>query len=405
MTRFLHLFRALFPRTVTANGLVASLLLGLFACVEAYEPVLNLDADLVVVDGILTNQDRPQTVALSRALSRGDTVGSSPIQGALVEVLVNGRTLVPMLEVLPGLYQLPASFRAAPGNTYQLRFRTKTGATYQSTVETMVGVPPILKAYDQINPRWAGKTINGQVAAAHDVYVDFAEPANERNFYLWRWRLYEEQSICTTCQQGRYVVVDVGPIGSGPINVLGCVRDADIGVNTLYDYPCRGKCWDITYSSEINIFTDVYTNGQPQIGRKVASVPIFQRDFGLLTIEQLSLSPGAYRYYKLLADQTQNTGTLADSPPAPTAGNVRNTANPAENVVGYFSAAAVAVNPFKLDRNAARTGPLRGLFYSQTGRDANYELDRPRGGPFGNNLPSAVCVPNRNRTDVLPVSL
>ena len=384
-------------------GIVVLLALGQ-GCVQSYDPQLVLDANLVVVNGIITDQAGPQTVSLSRSRSSKDSASaSSPISNARVQVLING-TPVSLAEdaLQPGLYALPAGFRGRVGSTYQLQIKTAEGAEYQSSVETMAAVPAIQRAFGLFNPDGPKLTADALPTPVNDIFVDFQDPAGDRNFYLWRWRLYEVQPWCATCQQGRYVVNDIGPVGSGPINVIGCVQDPKLGIYTLYDYQCRGQCWEIFYSSAVNVFSDVYTNGQKQLGYKVASIPIYQLDNALVSIEQLSLSANAYRYYKLFADQTQNTGTLADSPPAPISGNVKNVNDTQENVVGYFSAAAVAVNNYKIIRSNApvSAGQFQGLFYYQNKRRPTVEV--LPGGTYGQGIPSALCVPSRTRTNLLP---
>lgn len=382
-------------------GLLGCVLIAYQGCVNVYEPSLALNADLVVVSGIITDLNEVQTITLSRSRSRADSLNASiPIRRAAVNVVVNGTASVSLLEVQPGVYQFPADFRGKVGNTYQLRFQTEEGVAYASSVETMGPVPPIVRTYDQFNPEGPRRTADGLPVPANDIYLDVQDPADGRNFYLWRWRLYEMQLWCATCRQGRYVVVDVGPVGAGPVNVIGCVRDTTLSVLNYFDYPCRGLCWDIFYSTDIDVFSDIYTNGQPQIGHKVASIPIYQRDAALIVVEQLSLSANAYRYYKLFADQVQNTGTLADAPPAPISGNVKNLANATENVVGYFSAASVAVSRHKINRQAVTTGMFQGLFYAINNRAP--KLESGEGGPFGGSTASSVCVPGRTRTDQLP---
>ena len=183
--------------------------------------------------------------------------------------------------------------------------------------------------------------------------------------------------------------------------MLGCVVDTTIRSYVYYDYPCRSQCWEILYSSRIDIFSDVYTNGKLQIGHRVATIPAYGGKPGLLAIEQLSLSANAYRYYKLFADQVQNTGTLADSPPAPIVGNMKNLSNAQENVVGYFSAASVATYSYKFNRRNLGINKFISLLRSTTRRNANRETDRGNA-IFGSQFPSAICIPSRTRTDLLP---
>ncbi|GAB4000724.1 hypothetical protein GCM10028807_54620 [Spirosoma daeguense] len=403
---WLELGYHIFHKKLTQSFLY--ILLGIISvlqgCIEAYDPSTSLNANLIVVSGIVTDLTEPQTISLSRSRSSADSASiSTPIQGATVVVLINGTEQIRLLEKQPGLYSFPDGFQGKVGNTYQLRFQTPDGTNYESSVETMVSVPSITKTYDQFNPEGPKKTANGLAVPANDIYVDLQDPAGERNFYLWRWRLYEQQVWCASCQQGRYVAVDIGPVGSGPINVLGCIRDTTLSTFNMFDYPCRGLCWDIFYSTSIDVFSDIYSNGQMQIGHKVASIPIYQRDPALIVVELLSLSPNAYRYYKLFADQTQNTGTLADSPPAPIVGNIRNLANSSENVVGYFSAASVSVNRHKVKRQDVTSGIFQGLFYAINNRYPNLESSLPGNpSPFGVASSSSLCIPSRNRTDLLP---
>lgn len=382
------------------------LLFGLFvlqACVEPFDPKLRFNERLLVVNATITDQAEPLPVILSQSTSRADSANlTTPLTRAAVTVLVDGTTTVTLREspTDPGTYAFPAGFRGRVGSTYQLRFQTAEGIRYESSVETLMAAPPVTRAYDTYNPAGLRTTADAPPTPTNDVFIDFTDPAGQRNFYLWRWRLYEVQSWCATCIQGRYVIRDIGPVGSGPVEVLGCVVDPALPFGNKFDYPCRGQCWAIFYSSRIDIMADVYTNGAPQVGHKIASVPMYQREPALLTIEQLAISANAYRYYRIIADQSQNTGTLADAPPAPLAGNVRNLADPAENVVGYFTAAGVAVYHHKLNRRNL-PGDLKGLFFEQNRREPNIDLN-PNALFPGQGLPSALCTESRTQTPTIP---
>ena len=373
------------------------------ACVDSFDPKLALNANLIVVNAVITDLDGPQQITLNRSRSRTDSASTiTPIIRATVTVLVNG-TPVALTEAPtePGTYQLPTGFRAKTGNTYQLQFRTPEGVRYESSPELMTPAPPILKAYDTFNPTGLKLTADALATPTNDIYIDFNDPADQRNFYLWRWRLYELQNWCATCMQGRYIIKDIGPVGSGPIDVIGCVADKLLPRQNKFDYACLGTCWDIFYSSNINVMADIYTNGTAQVRHKIASIPIYQREPASIAIEQLALSANAYRYYQLVANQSQNTGTLADSPPAPLSGNVRNPADPTENVIGYFSAASVSTSYYKINRNNVPAGNFRGLFFSQNARRPNVDTD-PGATFIGQGLPSALCLPGRYRTNKLP---
>ena len=207
-------------RSSAITCLLLSLLAGLHGCVAPFDPSLSLSSDLVVVNGILTDQVQTQVVTLSRARSSADSAGSTPIAGARVEIIADG-TPVGLTEnaIQPGQYEAPAGFRGQVGRTYQLRFTTAGGVTYQSSAETMLPVPGISRAYDQ--PHAGLVAVQDTLVPASDIFVDYQDPVGQPNFYLWRWRDYEVQDICASCQQGRYVLRDVGPVGSGSARSAG----------------------------------------------------------------------------------------------------------------------------------------------------------------------------------------
>jgi hypothetical protein len=384
------------------TGLLVGLTLLLGRCVEAYKADGPLNIDLLVVSGIITDQAGPQTIGLTRSVSRTRRDSAAltfPVTQASVEIMVDSTERLALTETTPGTYQLPAGFRGQIGHSYQLRFRTAEGVSYASNAETMGTVPPIARAYAVKHPGLVA--VGDSISAATDVFVDYQDPPGAANFYRWRWRNYEVQPLCASCKQGRYVVRDIGPVGSGPLEVPGCVVDTSIRSFVYFDYPCRGQCWEIFYGTNLDIFTDRYTNGRPQLGHFIATIPAYQATPGLVVVEQLSLSANAYRYYKLLADQSQTNGTLADSPPAPTSGNVKNLSNPNENVIGYFSAAAVAQANVKFSRRDLGVTKYVGLLRATTNRLVSLEPDR-LSPIFGGRPPSAVCVPGRTRTDQFP---
>jgi len=367
-------------------------------CISSYEAPLRLDADLLVINAIITDQPTTQTITLSQSRSTGDTLLSIPLQQAAVTVLVDGTPLV-LSETEPGIYTLPTGFRGQAGHSYQLRFVTAAGQRYQSTVETITPAPPIKRAYAL--PHDGLVPVRDTLVPASDIYIDYDDPAATANFYMWRWRNYEVQEYCASCKQGRYVIRDVGAAGSGPLEVIGCVVDPLIKSYVYFDYPCRGQCWDIIYSSRIDVLADVYTNGRSQVGHLIATIPAYQEKPALIVIDQLAISAGAYRYYRLFAEQVQNSGTLADSPPAPLAGNVRNVDNPVENVVGYFSMASSSTYTYKYTRSNLTITKFIGLFRSQTGRFPRPEEDRTDP-VFGAIRPSALCVDSPYRTNQSP---
>ena len=130
----------------------------------------------------------------------------------------------------------------------------------------------------------------------------------------------------------------------------------------------------------------------------VAQIPVYQANPCLVVVQQMSLSANAFRYLKLIEDQSENTGTLADTPPAPIKGNVVNTKNGNEIVLGYFSASSVSEIRYMMDRQNAIGAVKDGLFKYQNRRDPIPESEsdeRP-------SIPLAICNPGVSRTAIAP---
>lgn len=410
------------------KGFVLSLILVSISCVDQVEYEIHSSTNIVVVDGRLTTLDEEHIVRLFR--SKSDSLsgrfGSMPITGATMELVVNGSQTVAFIEnkEIPGNYNLPEHFKGEVGKTYQLRFQLPNGTRYESTQEELKPVPKMENVIVQFNGNDMAETTI-KFKGFHEFYIDVKDPANEKNYYNWEYILYEKQDFCKSCLRGVYAVNKIIPgeykdrtyFVSGNELFEDCfapvVKWDDVGApivsNTewTYDYLCRTKCWEVLHNTSMNLFDDGATNGGQILHRSVARVPYYQRSAALVHLRQLSMTKGAYEYYKLFQQQTENNGGIADTPPTALQGNIKNSANPKEGVVGYFSVSDVSVNRYWLERKDTGVTIPPGLFEALKARSATLEPERPNipmvqiwGGPP--RVPTALCIKNDNRTPVRP---
>ncbi len=354
-------------------------LLGLInACVEPYDKAFNLKASPLVIDGFITDQAEGDTIVIKTAKTASTTYAEIPLDGCKAVVIENGGSPVALREFGSGRYVTPVGFRGKIGNSYKLQFITPDGNKYESNDETIIAVPEFQKVYDKFDTKATTNDKGTIFYPASVVYIDTQDPPNERNFYLWRFIHFEKISICATCERGVYNKANET-----------CVDNRGF----TYDYHCDGSCWNIAYSSTVNVFSDINSNGLNIKGRVIAKIPYYNYGGCLIEVQQASISSGAYNFYKLLDQQGQSTGSLTDTPPAAIVGNVKNINVSAEPVVGYFGASSIKKIRYWINRNDAV-----GIPSSVLGHQEN--LGPPQGLP-----PTEVyakCFSGRTRSPFKP---
>lgn len=358
------------------------------SCVEPFEINFPQGKKILTVDATITDTTDEQFFTITESENRNSVVYSFPIRQAKVEVVVNNAERVLLTERTPGIYALPMSFRLKVGNSYKLSFEKSDGTKYESGEEVMTSTPDIDRVYDEF--RIVGKETQVGYDPASYIYLDTTDPADEKNNYVWTWRLWEKQIICKSCHGSRFYVE---PLPEGKCLIEEKFKDVP-----YFDYACSGNCWDIFYNTTVNVFSDVFSNGKPIIGRLIAKIPYYSKDGALLEIKQQSVSAAAYRYLKLLVDQAQNTGSLVDTPPAAVIGNIKNVTNPSEEIAGFFMVSGVRSIRYWLNRQSARetNAVPTGIIGHQIHYEPNSEPPEPP------RPPMAPCIPGKYRTNMKP---
>jgi hypothetical protein len=355
------------------------------ACVEPFSVSLPITQKILIVDGSITDQPTDQFVTLRISDPKLSNVTVFPVRDAVVTVTANDKDIIPLTDRnKDGVYYFPVGFRPAYNINYKLKIRTKEGVEYESGSEAMVQGPKIDKVYAEFQND--GIKNGNSTAPAHYIYLDAKDPAGVKNNYFWNWRLWERQGYCVTCSGGRYFY-------NSRTRAWEC---RDEGLEVDYDYVCDRACWDVFYNSELNILNDIYSDGKDIKARLVAKIPYYQYNGALVEVTQQSVSATAYRYLKLLVEQGQNTGSLADTPPAALVGNIRNLSNPTESVGGIFMVSSTQTQLFWLKRDDVPQGSKAAI--GLLGRPANPEVSEDPTRP-----PLAACVNSKFRTTTKPI--
>jgi Domain of unknown function (DUF4249) len=249
-------------------------------------------------------------------------------------------------DLLDGTYLTSTKFVGRVGGTYTLHIETADGKKYQSQAETMRPVPEIenLISRFEINDNYAKGELN---RVGFNLFLDFQDPSTPGDNYQWYWKHYEKALICETCEGGIY-----------DFTLNSCVKSRFPPIKT-YNYRCDGDCWDITFSTDLNIFSDNYLNGKRITGKQVARVPFDDFSPYYLQFEQRAITRNAYNYYQSLNAQIQSNGTLFDVPAETKFSfNIKSTTNPSDKILGIFDVYSVRKKIFYIDRTQVSKGEL-----------------------------------------------
>jgi hypothetical protein len=362
------------------------------SCIDPFDLKYNLDKSVLIIDGVLSDEAGEQTIIIKESTPNltGNNSSIVGLEKALVEIEINGKEKVQFIEskTTLGNYDGPANFKADRNKTYRLFITTAQGKKYQSTIEKILPGSEIKKVYQKFEVK--GKPIDKDFKAVHNIFLDTDDPATIGNNYQWKWRLFERQDICRTCErQERYY----------PNPYPGrCIKDLpNFAREIVYDYQCGGNCWEILHSTSQNIMNDDFSNGKTITGRLIASIPLYQFNTGaLIEISQQSIDVNAYKYMKILIDQYQNAGGLADTPPVSLIGNISAIDGSNTTVGGYFRVVDESKFRYWIDRTDIGTIEVKAI--GLLGREVKYEPS----GADTTRPPFAPCINSYTRTNIRP---
>jgi hypothetical protein len=312
------------------------------SCIEPFEAKFKVEDSIIVVDGNLTDTETGNYVILKRSVPSGSATSNfAYILDASVEILVDEKEITNLKHRIDGIYDFPEGFKAENGHSYQLKFTLPNGSIYTSVSQELNGVTPIISIKQEYR-----NDINlfGKEVSGHKIYLTSDEPEGKGNAYYWTYRLFENENYCLSCFGGT--------LKREADNAVSCeFNQAASEGGITYDYNCDRQCWRIFYSESLNAMNDAFVDGKGIIDRLIADIPYYNKEGALLEIQQHGLDDQAYKYIKLLIDQNQNSGSLADTPSTALNGNIRSLTNPNESIGGYFLVSSVSTVNYFINRN------------------------------------------------------
>ncbi|WP_158657075.1 DUF4249 domain-containing protein [Maribacter cobaltidurans] len=364
--------------------LLATVLL-LNSCIDPVTPEYDYEDGLIFIEGFASSNAGASFVTINESITEFGIRGLNFIQGAsvVVENVDNGQS-INFIEIA-NTYVSPQEFMVVPGERWKLTVILPDGRVYESEPEPVLEPVPIEDVSIDYVKELEYREGLDKFIPGHKIIVSFDDPGEGENNYYWSYRSFENLNYCIRCYEGIYR--------------NGKCIPYDLSNRQLryFDYLCETECWRIRYSEEVNIFDDQFTNGKTISGLEVGKIPLYTNEEMVIEVQQFSLTPAAYKYYKVLKDIVDNSSGFNAPPPAALIGNLYNVNDADEFVLGRFTAAASSVANVFVERVYIDDPVLEGL------QPPNISLEPTMNSPYPPPPTQlAPCEESRYRTAIEP---
>jgi hypothetical protein len=302
------------------NPLILLLLLCLLTtCIDPFNPDLKGTTSLLVVDALLTNENRSYTVELSRTTQIQNTAPTM-VSWAQVVIKTGDGAIIPLQEIFAGVYITDSlQFVGETGKSYTLYIKTYDGEEYESEPCVMYPVQPVDSVYFNKDQEF----INNGSEVLDGIRI-FVDSKNEGDGKYVRWT-YDEwwKFIVPFPKKYEY-------ISETDIPTVDQVKEV---------------CWGHNSSNDIAIKSTVAAQNN-----RIEKEPILFVASGLserllvqycIEIKQLSLSKTEFEFWDQMKQLNDEGGDIFQKQPFSITGNIHNINNPDEPVLGYFQVSAV----------------------------------------------------------------
>jgi hypothetical protein len=309
----------------------------LSACIDRISlDVPNGDRHLVV-EGLITDQPGPYSVTISRSFSNNDPAyGITPERGAKVSLYTDDVLVEELVEQGNGIYQI-TSVTGVVGRAYHIIIETKDGRRYTSEPEVLRPVGELTGIRAEFEARTI-QTLDGEKDGDRfNIFIDGNITDEPESFVRWR---FKGTYLVRTNPELAYGFLEGIKINT-PYECSG--YRSDFGGPLIYVQPCSCcTCWVTEHDDRwfVGRSADVTQAGYKDVFVGQANVtPLTFLERYRVEIEQMSLSPKAYDFFRQLEAQAQGVESLFQPATGPIKGNLA-AMDSDERVLGLFYASS-----------------------------------------------------------------
>jgi hypothetical protein len=292
----------------------------LSSCIEQVEIEETTFEDLLVIESIITTENKKQTVRISKTspLNSGSFL---PEKNAMVTVSNNNSTIYTFTEVSDGVYESNQIFSAKPNIEYTLEITSSKGEKYQSTPQHITGINDIDNLSIELS-----KDDNNQ----EGVFITVNSSGIDKDAKYYRYTYEETQKIIAPhwSSENLKIISNVNP--------FKVVKE--------FHNENRKVCYKTNHSKDIMLF-ETATLDKNDVQYPIRFInkndKLIARRYSI-EVTQYIQSFEAYTYYNTLKKTSSSSNVFSQNQPGFIQGNIFSTSNASNKVIGFFEVNSIS---------------------------------------------------------------
>ena len=287
----------------------------LLTCVKPVDPESLAFEDVLVVEGLLTDESIQHKILLSRTFEL-DQNERRPESDATVWISRNDGISYSFSESAKGTYISNEIFSGAQGKNYKLHIETKDGNVYESDEVELLAA----NSLDKINVQYIPDFESNE--GTFSLFLNAGENFVHSNYYRWKW--FETYQV--KVPKPSSMIWDGSDLirRQDPRELQVCYR-YDSSQNILVAES------NLESSKVLNFPFRSFHSTTQRLALRYS-----------IEVTQISIDEQSYRYWELLRSNSENQGSLFDKQPGTIIGNIRSVNNPQLKVLGIFEASEIS---------------------------------------------------------------
>lgn len=320
-------------------NIICILYLLLTSCEEIYRPSLDNTENILVVEGLITNENKSHKIYLSRTKTFNATTNQPESEAIIYVTNTKGEVFsFKENEYVAGCYQSDSTvFQAQIGEKYTLTIET-SGKIYKSSEQELLPIADSSNVYGSHKIIDMYKYVGDEFKLYNLEGGDFVATLNLKNdpypYYRFYNKILVEYTEISPKDSLYYCWKKYDPNEFFNINNLE-YNNSGIYQHNLGFFPLDTDFYGVVLGVEI--FKDVYFYTYRYIYVYIVS------------LKQYHINKDIYEIYKSANKQLEAEQRMFDPIASQVKGNIVCVTNPSEKVFGLFEASSISISTYRID--------------------------------------------------------